>query len=88
MKKLLMSVAFIALVGSIVPADAASTFAIGEASTSVTSRPGQARPRRARRRRVRSPTGPPPTSVLVSRRPPRPGASRPASGRLRVKAAP
>jgi hypothetical protein len=29
MKKLLMSVAFIALVGSIVPADAGSTFAIG-----------------------------------------------------------
>lgn len=29
MKNLLMSVAFIALVGSIVPADAASTFAIG-----------------------------------------------------------
>jgi hypothetical protein len=29
MKKLLMSVAFIALVGSIVPADAASTIAIG-----------------------------------------------------------
>ena len=29
MKKLLMSVAFIALVGSIAPADAASTFAIG-----------------------------------------------------------
>jgi hypothetical protein len=29
MKKLLMSVGFIALVGSIVPADAASTFAIG-----------------------------------------------------------
>ena len=29
MKKLLMSVAFIALVGSIVPADAASTLAIG-----------------------------------------------------------
>ena len=88
MKKLSMSVAFIALVGSIVPADAASTLAIGEASTSVTFRPRPERPRSARRRRVRSPTGPPPTSVLVSRRPPRSAASRPASEHLWVRATP
>ena len=88
MKKLFMSVAFIALVGS-VPADAGSTLAIGGgfnlghvqtttgAMTHGTAAAGS-----------RSPTGPTPTSVLVSRRLPRPVASRPGSGRLRVRATP
>ena len=41
MKNLLMSVAFIALVGSIVPADADSTFAIGGGLNFGQSRPGR-----------------------------------------------
>ena len=68
MKKLLMSVAFIALVGSIVPADAGSTFAIGGGLNPVTS-DRRGRPRRARRRWVARQRDPP-TSVLVSPRRP------------------
>ena len=89
MKKLLMSVAFIALVGSIVPADAGSTFAIGGGANlgHVPTAHGGC-DATARRRPVRSPTGPTPTSVLVSRRLPRPAASRPGSERLWVRATP
>ena len=88
MKKLLMSVAFIALVGSIVPADAASTFAIGGGLNLGHVQTGTGAASTGTAAAGSLANGTPPTSVLVSRRPLRPGASRPVSGRLRVKATP
>jgi len=88
MKKLLMSIAFIALVGSIVRADAASTLAIGGGFNLGHVQTGTGAASTGTLRRVRSPTGPPPTSVPASPRPLRPAASRPASEPLWVKATP
>ena len=89
MKKLLMSVSFIALVGSIVPADAGSTLAIGGGLNlgHVQTRTGAASMGTAAAGSLASGTN---TNIGAGFAAcvPRPAASRPGLERLRVRATP